>query len=104
MLKHCVDGTAVRRQPGDVAATDHDTTRVRALETRDQTQGRRLAAAARAEQGVEVAVLYTQVNVVDSRDAAVGLGDVLELDIELGTRGYLRSRDLSVTVGPLNSA
>jgi len=51
-----------------------------------------------------VAVLYTQVNVVDSRDAAVGLGDVLELDIELGTRGYLRSRDLSVTVGPLNSA
>ena len=61
---------AMSRSRGDrrhVAAADHHPSRVRLLEAGDDAQHRRLAAAARAENGEEAAGLDDEVDRVDRR-------------------------------------
>ena len=78
VLEHGVDAAHVRRQARDVAPVEEDAAGVRLLEAGEDAQQRRLAAAAGAEQGVELAALDLQARVVDGREAAEALGDVFE--------------------------
>ena len=69
-LEHGVDVALVGTGTGDVGVADVDAAAGRRLETRDHPQGRRLAAARRAEQGEERALRDGQVEGVDRREVA----------------------------------
>ena len=62
-------------QMRDVLAVDADRSRGRRLEAGDHAQGRRLAAAAGAEEGDELAALDREVEVLDDGLGAEGLAD-----------------------------
>ena len=78
-LEDGVDGTAVGRQARDVAAVDEHDARVRPLEPGDQAQGRRLAAAGRAEERQELPLDDCQVESVDSRHVTEAAGNGTKL-------------------------
>ena len=65
VLEDRVDVALVRREPRHVLALELDQARGRLLEAADHPQGRRLAAAGRAEEGEEFAVEHLEVDVVD---------------------------------------
>ena len=74
-LKDGVGRALVRRQAGDVVAVDQDLARVRLLEAGDHPQRRRLAAAARAEQGEELPFRDVEVDGVDRSEIPEPLRD-----------------------------
>jgi len=61
-----------------IAPAELDPAAVRALETGDQPQQRRLARARRAEQGEELALVDGQVDSVDRDDVPVILANAVE--------------------------
>src|SRR5207244_915118 len=65
---------------GDVLAVEYDHARVGALEPGDHAQERRLAAPARAEQRGQRAALDLNRYVLERREGAEALGDVLDGD------------------------
>jgi hypothetical protein len=65
---------------GEHLAADHDFACRGLDEARDQPQGRRLAAARRAEQADELAMLDAQRHAVDRDGVAVVLGEALQFD------------------------
>src|SRR5262249_3330179 len=79
-LEHGVDLAAVRRRRWHVGAVEQDLSLRRALEAGDEPQGRRLAAARRAEQGEELACLDGDVDPVDGGDLTELLSQLDELD------------------------
>ena len=81
MLEDRVDVAPVRRHAGDRLAGQQDLALGRLLEAGDHAQGRRLAAARRPEQRVELAARDAQVHAVDGRDVAEPLGDPEDLDV-----------------------
>ena len=80
-LEDGVDVALVRRQSGDRAVAEVDRPRARLLEAADHAQRRRLAAARRAEQRVELAALDLEREVVDGDDVVELLRHVLEADV-----------------------
>ena len=87
MLEDRVDVALVRRDAGDRLAGEEDLALGRLLEAGDHPQGRRLAAAGRAEQAVErAAAAIVQRHPVDRDDVAEALRDVDDLDVR-GVRG-----------------
>jgi hypothetical protein len=76
-LEHHGDAALAGRQVGDVVVADHDAAGVWVLEAGQHPQQGRLAAAGRAEQDHELAVLDRQTDVGDGRclAARVGLAD-----------------------------
>jgi hypothetical protein len=90
VLEHGVHVAAIGGERGDIAAADEDLSRVGLLETRDQPEGRGLAASARAEQRVELAALDLEVDPVDRPGRAIGLGDSAQLDVVPRRRGSAR--------------
>ena len=80
VLEHHADPAPFRLLPaaraGDQAATDLDRARVGDLEAGDRAQERRLAGAARAEQGDELAPLDDDGRGIDRHGVAESLGDV----------------------------
>ena len=78
-------------QVGHVLPGQEDAPARRRLETRDHAQGRRLAAAGRAEEGDELAFAHAERHVVDGGEAAgEGLGHALQAD-DVGHRGFRRA-------------
>ena len=81
VLEHHGDVARARRQVVHDAVADLDLAVGDLLETGDHAQGGRLAAAGRADEHDELAVLDVEVQVGDGAVAvAVGLGDVVEGD------------------------
>ena len=95
-LEDRVDLALVGGEVGDVAAVEEDAAGVRLLEAGREAQHGRLAAAARAEEGEELALLDLEGDVVDGLDGAEALGDAAELQ-ELSQR-----RDAPLSSRPLH--
>src|SRR5215469_17368199 len=74
-LEHGVDRPLARRSLHEVTAVEQDPAVRRFLESGDHPQGRRLAAARRAEQGKEPAGRNLEVNRVDSGERPKALGE-----------------------------
>ena len=83
-LEHEGDVALRGALPGDVLAAEEDPALGRQLEAGDHAQGRRLAAARRAEQAEEFAVLHGEGRVLHRHE--VGKGLVQALDADLGHR------------------
>jgi hypothetical protein len=66
--------------PGHVLAVHHDTAAVGHLEPREQAERRRLAAAARTEQGQHLAPLHRERHAIHRHDAVEALHQSLELE------------------------
>ena len=81
VLKDDPDSPLLRRQQRHVLAADQHPAVIGADEARDHAQCRRLAAARRAEQGEELALLDPQAQVIDRERLAVALSQVRELDV-----------------------
>ena len=77
-LEHGVERPTVGRKLGDVAALVDDGSAVGHLQSGDQAQQRRLAAAGRSEQGEELASLDLQIHPLEGLDAAVVLPQRVE--------------------------
>ena len=82
-LEHRVDVALVRRHLRDVDVVEHDPAARRPLEAGDHPQGRRLAAAGRADHREELPGGHLQVDAVDRGDLAELLRQLLELDLSL---------------------
>jgi hypothetical protein len=80
-LEHHGDAALRRRHVGDVDAVEEALAGGDALEPGDHAQQRRLAAARRAEQRGERALVDREADVVDRRHDAVALGHAPELDM-----------------------
>ena len=76
-LKDRVDGAALRRQRGDVPAVQQHRALVRRFQAGDNAQGRRLAAAGRAQQRDELAPGDVQRDIAQNVALAEILGNVL---------------------------
>ena len=74
-LEHHVDRPPVRRHAGDVLAVEQDAALVGRLEAGEHAQQRGLAAAGRAEQREELALVDVERHAVDGGEAAEALGD-----------------------------
>jgi hypothetical protein len=85
-LEHRVDGTSIRLGVRDVLAADQDATGCRFLESGDQAQRRRLAAARGAEQGEERSGRDRQIEVLDRGESREPLRDADELEVRSGLR------------------
>jgi hypothetical protein len=85
------DVAPLRRQLVHPLPRDHDVARRRPLQPRDHAQGRRLAAARRAEQREEAPALDLEGDVVNGHDVIEPLGDAVEADVGC-SRGRLRLR------------
>jgi len=79
-LEHDAVVALARRQPGDVAPGHAHGPEVLTLETRDDPQQRRLAAAARPEEADELAVADLERHPLEGDDGAESLGDAVEGD------------------------
>src|SRR5208282_5590064 len=79
-LEHHSEPPLRRADCGGVLAVDEDLSRRHVLETSDQAQKGRLAAAGRPDEDGELAVLDVEINAVDDVDGAERLPDRLELD------------------------
>ena len=80
VLEDEADPTLLRNDAGHVLVADHHAPGVGRLEPRDDPQERRLAAAARPQQGRERAVRNLDTDVVERREVAEALRDVLGVD------------------------
>ncbi len=80
VLEDHVHVAPVRRHGGDVDAAEQDPPLVGLLEAADHPEGRRLPAAARPEQGEELALLDLDRDGAHRLDAAEALADALEGD------------------------
>ena len=96
-LEDGVDLALVGRQVGDVAAVEEDAAGVGLLEAGGQAQHGRLAAAARAEEGEELALPEPEGDVVDGPDGAEPLGDAAEFEEACSKPLHYRRRDLVFT-------
>jgi hypothetical protein len=76
-LKHHVDRSPMRRHRRHLDAVEHDAAGVRSLEAGDQPQQGGLAAARRAEQREELAVMNVEGKPVDRCRVAEALGEAL---------------------------
>ena len=83
-LEHHIGGPEIGRDAGHVDAVDQDPPGGGGLEARQHAQQRGLAAARSAQQREELALVDVQRDIVDRREIAEFLGDVLNLDIGLG--------------------
>ena len=83
-LEDRVDVAAVRRQAGHVLLAEVDRARSRLLEAADHPKRRGLAAARRAEEGEEAAVVESDRDAVDGDDVVEALRDPVEAHVELG--------------------
>ena len=88
LLEDHPDPARVRRdedaRPEDGAVLDRDLAGVGALEARDESEQRRLAAAARAEQGDELAALDAELALEHGRDVAEALRHAVRADGSAG--------------------
>ena len=84
-------GPLVRRHRGQILAVDQQPAPSGNLEARQHSQQRGFAAAGRAEQTENLAALNPKGNVVDGKEIAKSLADVLELDVGLRRRVSGRS-------------
>src|SRR5690606_26686920 len=84
VLKHEPDAAMARGHVSDVAPVQSDAPVIDAAQTRDRTQQRRLAAAARPEQHEELAFRHFERNVVDDGRALIPFGDLVERDRHRG--------------------
>src|SRR5581483_6424715 len=98
-LEDGVDVALVRRQPGDRSVAEEDRPLRRLLEAADHAQGRRLPAARRPEEGVELPALDLEVQVVDGDDVVEALRDSFEPHV----RGHALSRASSTWVPQANT-
>jgi hypothetical protein len=80
VLEDEADAALLWHDAGHVFVPDHDATRIGRLESGDDAQQRRLAAAARPEQRRERAVRDLDPDIVECREVTEALGDVLSLD------------------------
>ncbi len=87
-LEHHAEAAVARLDVVDHAAVDPDLARGRILEARDHAQRRGLAAAGRADEHHELAVLDRDVDVLHGDDRAERLVQVAELDPR---QSYLRT-------------
>ena len=85
-LEHHVGRPLPGRHRRHVLAVDQDPAGGRRLEAGEHPQQRGLAAARRAQQGEELALVDVEADIVDGVDVAELLGDVLDLDERLGAR------------------
>ena len=79
-LEHDADIAIARLDLVDQGAVEQHLAAARQVDAGEHQQARRLAAAGRAEQGYELAVLDHQVHARDHQDVAEALLDVAELD------------------------
>ncbi len=79
-LEHHRDLTRARGKVGHIAVADEHLAIVNVLEPGDTAEQRRLAAAGRAEQHEELAVLHFEADIAERGGLAVGLGEVLDAD------------------------
>jgi hypothetical protein len=84
VLEDRVDVALVRRRVGDVAPVEQDASIGRLLEAGDEAQGRRLAAARRAEQREELAAGDAEVEVIDRRHVGEVLRQFDQLNLAAG--------------------
>ena len=82
-LEDRVDVAPVGRVIGHLGAAEEDAAARGLLEASDHPQRRRLAAARRAQQGVELTALDRQGEVVDRERLAEALADALQTDVIL---------------------
>ncbi len=80
-LEHHPHVALVGRRSRDVLAVDDDPARIRLVESGNEAQRRRLAAAARAEQRHELAGLEGEVDPLERRHRPEGAPQLLELDV-----------------------
>ena len=90
-LEHRVGRPLVRREAGDVCALDLDRATRRLLEAADHPQGRRLAAARRAEQGEELPVGDLEVHRLDGDEIVERLRHSLQAHA-----GFAQTRTLLI--------
>ena len=96
VLEHHVDGTLMRQDLRDVAASEQDTAFVRRLEAGEHAQQRGLAAAARAKQGKEFAGADIERELVDRAKVAEFLRHSLDAQQRhVGCGRLLRGVDFS---------
>ena len=88
LLEDHVHRAAVRGHGRDVAPLEHDAALVGHLEAGDHAQRRRLPAAARSEQGEELALADRERDALDGSDPAEALADVLERDRDPSVSGH----------------
>jgi hypothetical protein len=88
VLEDRVDVALVGRHVGHVGSSQEHAALVRQLEARDHAQRRRLAAAARAEHGEELAIADVDVRLADGDDVAEALADAFEPDCDAGIRRH----------------
>ena len=91
-LKHRVRRALVGREADHVLAVDQNPPRGRLLEAGDHPQGRRLAAAARAEQGEELPLADVQVEIAHRDQVAEVLAHAVEANRRLMPTGAIRRR------------
>ena len=84
VLEDHVDRALVGRVRGDIPTAELDPTAGRGLEAADHAQGRRLAAARRAEQREELARLDLERHLIDGHDLAESLLEVDQPDLGEG--------------------
>ena len=96
-LEHQPDVALLRRRFGDVAAADEDAARGRPVEAGDQRQQRRLARAARPQDGDELALRHREIDLVRRRDRAVALRHAFEADVAHAIAAIARSAAASVS-------
>jgi len=69
----------VRRRAQQALAVEDDLPAVRAIQTRDQVEHRRLACAVRADQADDLPFLHAERDVIDREDAAEAAADVADV-------------------------
>ena len=99
VLEDRVDVAPVRRDAGDRLAGEQDLALRRLLEARDHPEGRRLAAAGRAQQAGEGPRRDLEVHPVDRDDGAEALRDLDQLDVRDGGRHRARRRRREAAAG-----
>ena len=95
-LEDQADVALLRRRVGDVAAADEDAARGRPVEAGDQRQQRRLARAARSQDGDELALRHRQIDLVGRGNGAVALAHAFEADVAHRSAAMARSAAASV--------
>ena len=88
---------------GHVLAVDQDLSGGDVLEAGDEAQKRRLAAAGRADEHRELAVLDIEIDAVDDADGAERLAHVLQLNAAHGGNSLLRDHLTAPKVRPRTS-
>jgi hypothetical protein len=83
-LEHEGDVARRRWQGGNVLTIEQDAPRCRQFQSRDHAQGRGLAAAGRAEDDEERAVIHRAADALNGGKRSEGFGDLLKLDLRHG--------------------